>query len=116
MMYADALEAFQRHPDYRDCKTVQVLVDLLIQKHYLDPLGIPALSPDADRIRQTLIAALHRDYRPAPSPPSGADGPAAYFTRLIQYAALHSNAKPPVDVQPSAGNEISQLLDSLFHD
>ena len=116
MMYTDALEAFQRHPDYRDYKTVQVLVDLLIQKHYLDPLGIPALSPDADRIRQTLIAALHRDYRPAPSPPSGADGPAAYFTRLIQYAALHSDAKLPVDVQPSAGNEISQLLDSLFHD
>lgn len=115
-MYEEALEVFQRHPDYRNYKTVQVLVDLLIQKHYLDPLGISALSPDAETIRQTLITTLHRDYHPSQSPPSGADGPAAYFTRLLQYAALHSKPKSPVDVQSSTGNEISQLLDSLFHD
>ena len=115
-MYTTALEAFQRHPDYRDCNTVQVLVDLLIQKHYLDPLGISVLSPDADTIRQTLIATLHRDYHPSHTPQSGADGPAAYFTRLIQYAALHSESKLPIDVTPSIGNRITELLDSLFHD
>lgn len=112
-MYQKAREAFQRHCEYRSCKSVRILTDLLIQKHGLDPLGIPPDSPEAEALRLTLITALHRDYHPAGSL---ASGPAAYFTRLIQYAALHYSPSAKVPMPPAAEeNEISALLDSLLH-
>ena len=114
-----ALEAFQRHPDFRLHRTVSVLVDVLFIKHLFIPCGIEPHSSQAVEIQTRIVAEFHRDYRrtthregqvPAPVatslPPSSqrsslrdgrddaagtgkSDRPEAYLIRMLQYEAMH---------------------------